>query len=220
MAAPEQGRVAEVVHWPRKQELAVVRRRRSSAPRRWSRSSTRRSILFSKHGLYGVTLKDVAKRVGAHHTLLNYYFVDKKKLFDAVFARRAVVTSTRRMKALDHYDAATHGQAHGRRRAARLPRHRPRSLHPGRRELEELRRARRAGGQHAAMGRRAHGRAFRSGGAAADRAAEEGAAGLRGRRHFLGLSLRDRRADADARAHRPHRQTVRRPLPSRKTSRP
>ena len=31
--------------------------------------------LFSKHGLYGVTLKDVAKRVGAHHTLLNYYFV-------------------------------------------------------------------------------------------------------------------------------------------------
>ncbi len=38
---------------------------------------------------YGVTLKDVAKRVGVHHTLLNYYFVDKKKLFDAVFARRA-----------------------------------------------------------------------------------------------------------------------------------
>ena len=34
--------------------------------------------LFSKHGLYGVTLKDVAKRVGVHHTLLNYYFTDKK----------------------------------------------------------------------------------------------------------------------------------------------
>jgi AcrR family transcriptional regulator len=63
--------------------------------------------LFSKHGLYGVTLKDVAKRVGAHHTLLNYYFVDKKKLFDAVFARRAVVTSTRRMEALNAYDAST-----------------------------------------------------------------------------------------------------------------
>ena len=46
--------------------------------------------LFSKHGLYGVTLKDVAKRVGVHHTLLNYYFADKKALFDAVFARRAV----------------------------------------------------------------------------------------------------------------------------------
>ena len=66
--------------------------------------------LFSKHGLYGVTLKDVARRVGAHHTLLNYYFVDKKKLFDAVFARRAVVTSTRRLAALEAYDAQTHGR--------------------------------------------------------------------------------------------------------------
>ncbi|HEX6783773.1 MAG TPA: TetR/AcrR family transcriptional regulator [Sphingomicrobium sp.] len=66
--------------------------------------------LFSKHGLYGVTLKDVAKRVGVHHTLLNYYFNDKKALFDAVFARRAVVTSERRMKALDEYEAASAGK--------------------------------------------------------------------------------------------------------------
>src|SRR6185503_4255198 len=63
--------------------------------------------LFSKHGLYGATLKDVAKRVGVHHTLLNYYFEDKKTLFDAVFARRAVVTSERRMRVLDEYDAST-----------------------------------------------------------------------------------------------------------------
>ncbi|QAY80039.1 TetR/AcrR family transcriptional regulator [Sphingosinicella sp. BN140058] len=60
--------------------------------------------LFSKHGLYGVTLKDVAKKVGVHHTLLNYYFDDKKALFDAVFARRAIVTSERRMQALDAYE--------------------------------------------------------------------------------------------------------------------
>lgn len=66
--------------------------------------------LFSKHGLYGVTLKDVARRVGVHHTLLNYYFVDKKKLFDAVFARRAVVTSTRRMEALNRYAAENKGR--------------------------------------------------------------------------------------------------------------
>ncbi|RYD59944.1 MAG: TetR/AcrR family transcriptional regulator, partial [Sphingomonadales bacterium] len=58
---------------------------------------------------HGVTLKDVAKRVGVHHTLLNYYFEDKKKLFDAVFARRAVVTSERRLRALDDYDRATNG---------------------------------------------------------------------------------------------------------------
>jgi AcrR family transcriptional regulator len=66
--------------------------------------------LFSKHGLYGVTLKDVAQRVGVHHTLLNYYFEDKKKLFDAVFARRAAVTSERRMTVLDEYEKATAGK--------------------------------------------------------------------------------------------------------------
>ena len=62
--------------------------------------------LFSKHGLHGVTLKDVARQVGVHHTLLNYYFTDKKALFDAVFSRRAAVTSARRMKALADYEAA------------------------------------------------------------------------------------------------------------------
>jgi AcrR family transcriptional regulator len=66
--------------------------------------------LFSKHGLYGVTLKDVAKCVGVHHTLLNYYFKDKKKLFDAVFARRAVISSERRIKALDEYESSTGGK--------------------------------------------------------------------------------------------------------------
>ncbi|RRN62929.1 TetR/AcrR family transcriptional regulator [Caulobacter sp. 602-1] len=66
--------------------------------------------LFSKHGLYGVTLKDVAKQVGVHHTLMNYYFDDKKALFDAVFARRAVVTSERRMRALEAYEAASAGK--------------------------------------------------------------------------------------------------------------
>lgn len=66
--------------------------------------------LFSKHGLHGVTLQDVAKRVGVHHTLLNYYFQDKKTLFSAVSGRRAAVTVERRMKALDEYDSATGGK--------------------------------------------------------------------------------------------------------------
>lgn len=94
-------------------ELAKPRRRTKKAEQR---AETIEQILdeaeylFSKHGLHGVTLKDVAKRVGVHHTLLNYYFEDKKKLFDAVFARRAVVTSEKRMQALDDYDAACGGK--------------------------------------------------------------------------------------------------------------
>ena len=67
-------------------------------------------LLFSRHGLYGVTLKDVARHVGVHHTLINYYFDDKKALFDAVFSRRAVVTSERRMRTLDEYEVACKGQ--------------------------------------------------------------------------------------------------------------
>jgi AcrR family transcriptional regulator len=61
-------------------------------------------FLFSRHGLHGVTLKDVANRIGVHHTLINYYFADKQQLFDAVFGRRAEVTSELRMKALDDYE--------------------------------------------------------------------------------------------------------------------
>ena len=61
--------------------------------------------LFARHGLHGVTLRDVGKRVGIHTTLLHYYFDDKKHLFEAVFARRAAVTSERRMTALSEYEA-------------------------------------------------------------------------------------------------------------------
>jgi AcrR family transcriptional regulator len=60
--------------------------------------------LFSKNGFHGVTLRDVAERVGIHTTLLHYYFKDKRNLFEAVFERRAGVTSGRRMKALEQYE--------------------------------------------------------------------------------------------------------------------
>ena len=60
--------------------------------------------LFSKHGLYGVTLRDVALKVGVHTSLMHYYFEDKFELFTQVFERRARVTSDRRMKALDQYE--------------------------------------------------------------------------------------------------------------------
>ena len=60
--------------------------------------------LFSKHGLNGVTLRDVALKVGVHTSLMHYYFVDKRRLFEAVFTRRAGTTSSRRLDALDHYE--------------------------------------------------------------------------------------------------------------------
>ncbi len=60
--------------------------------------------LFSKDGWHGTTLRDVARRVGVHVSLLHYYFAEKQKLFEAVFARRVHVTVGRRMEALDRYE--------------------------------------------------------------------------------------------------------------------
>jgi AcrR family transcriptional regulator len=65
--------------------------------------------LFSRHGFYGVTLRDVAQRVGIHTTLVHYYFKDKQALFSAVFERRAGETSGRRMAALERYEAEAGG---------------------------------------------------------------------------------------------------------------
>lgn len=60
--------------------------------------------LFSINGFYGVTIRDVAKRVGIHTTLVHYYFQDKQTLFQQVFARRASVTSNGRTEALAKYE--------------------------------------------------------------------------------------------------------------------
>lgn len=87
----------------------VMRVRRSKAEQRaesLEQILDAAEYLFSIHGLHGVTLRDVAQRVGVHTTLLHYYFDDKRALFEAVFARRAGVTSGRRMEALDRYAAA------------------------------------------------------------------------------------------------------------------
>jgi len=62
--------------------------------------------LFSRHGLHGVTVKDIADKVGVHKSLVHYYFTDKQEVFDKVMARRAPITSGRRMEALDAYERA------------------------------------------------------------------------------------------------------------------
>lgn len=90
--------------------------RRGGASKAERRAETTEQILdaaeylFSRHGLHGVTLKDVARRIGVHHTLINYYFADKQQLFNAVFARRAVVTSELRLNVLDAYERECGGE--------------------------------------------------------------------------------------------------------------
>lgn len=59
--------------------------------------------LFSKHGFYGVTIREVAREAGVDTALVHYYFGSKKELFDSVFNRRAEVWNSERVAAMDRY---------------------------------------------------------------------------------------------------------------------
>ena len=59
--------------------------------------------LFSKHGFYGVTIREVAREAGVDTALVHYYFGAKRELFDAVFLRRAEVWNDDRVAAIDRY---------------------------------------------------------------------------------------------------------------------
>ncbi|MCG2663427.1 TetR/AcrR family transcriptional regulator [Brevundimonas sp.] len=62
--------------------------------------------LFSKHGFYGVTIREVAREAGVDTALVHYYFGAKRDLFDAVFLRRAEVWNDDRVAAIDRYAEA------------------------------------------------------------------------------------------------------------------
>lgn len=87
--------------------IVAKRPRRTKAQRR---AESKEQILdaaeylFSRTGFHGTTLRDLAERAGIHTALLHYYFDDKRSLFEAVFARRASITSGRRMAALEEYE--------------------------------------------------------------------------------------------------------------------
>jgi len=59
--------------------------------------------LFSKHGFYGVTIREVGREAGVDTALVHYYFGAKRELFDAVFLRRAEVWNNERVDAINRY---------------------------------------------------------------------------------------------------------------------
>src|SRR3569833_532493 len=56
--------------------------------------------LFAEFGYHGVTLKDVAARVGVSSTLIHYHFSGKESIFDAVWARKVPPSTQGRLEAL------------------------------------------------------------------------------------------------------------------------
>ncbi|MXP29622.1 TetR family transcriptional regulator [Porphyrobacter algicida] len=59
--------------------------------------------LFAEFGYHGVTLKDVAKKVGVSSTLLHYHFSGKESIYEAVWARKAPISSRNRLAAMRRY---------------------------------------------------------------------------------------------------------------------
>lgn len=88
---------------------AAARRGRPPKARAEGTADTRDLILdaaedlFSKHGFYGVTIREVAREAGIDTALIHYYFVSKRGLFDAVFLRRAEVWNNERVDAINRY---------------------------------------------------------------------------------------------------------------------
>lgn len=116
--APNRADVLFMPVTPRKPPAAAAKAAPVRTPRRKAeqRAESLEQILdaaeelFSQHGLHGVTVRDIADKVGVHKSLIHYYFTDKQDVFDKVMARRAPITSGRRMEALDAYEAAVHGK--------------------------------------------------------------------------------------------------------------
>jgi AcrR family transcriptional regulator len=59
--------------------------------------------LFAELGYHGVTLKDVAARIGVSSTLIHYHFNGKESLYEAVWARRAPISALNRLEAMRRY---------------------------------------------------------------------------------------------------------------------
>lgn len=58
---------------------------------------------FSRHGFWGVTVREVAQEAKVDTALLHYYFKTKRGLFDAVFERRAEIINRERIESIDAY---------------------------------------------------------------------------------------------------------------------
>ena len=59
--------------------------------------------LFAEFGYHGVTLKDVAARVGVSSALIHYHFNGKESIYEAVWARKAPISVRNRLEAMRRY---------------------------------------------------------------------------------------------------------------------
>src|SRR5512139_929130 len=95
----------------RPEVMAAAPKREGRRTRAEQRAATVKQILdtsenlFAQLGYFGVTIKDVADKMGIHPALIHYYFDGKKALFDAVWERRMEYAVATRTAGLDAYEA-------------------------------------------------------------------------------------------------------------------
>src|ERR1044072_2750014 len=91
----------------------AVRRRKAGRGRPLKNDATpdkREHILdaaedhFSRHGFWGVTIREVAQDAKVDTALLHYYFDPKRGVFDGGFARRAEIVNRERIDSIDAYE--------------------------------------------------------------------------------------------------------------------
>ncbi len=88
--------------------IAVARRRPGKHKERAREASIERILdaaeqLFAEYGYHGVTVKDVAARIGVSPTLIHYHFNGKESIYEAVWARKAPVSARNRLEAMRRY---------------------------------------------------------------------------------------------------------------------
>jgi AcrR family transcriptional regulator len=66
--------------------------------------------LFSHHGIYGVSIRDIADGAGVDTALLHYHFANKDGIYEAVLLRRAAEVNEARLLSMNEYLAAARGK--------------------------------------------------------------------------------------------------------------
>jgi AcrR family transcriptional regulator len=86
--------------------MAVARRESTNKKKAGAKPGKERILdaaehLFARHGFYGVSVRDITEAAEVDVALVNYHFGSKRKLFAAVFQRRAEILNPERLARLE-----------------------------------------------------------------------------------------------------------------------
>lgn len=102
-AGKRMGKLSRQHQMPRAPQLKTSKKAQRSLETR-DRLLDAAEALFARHGLYGVTVRNVAQHARVDTALVYYYFGTKRGMFDAVFQRRAEGINQARMDAMRAYE--------------------------------------------------------------------------------------------------------------------